>query len=115
MTTEKRRGKLELDLKAAELEFAAELVAALKKCAAGRWGLFGQNGERWDKGGSLLERGDAISKLRTQLGYAEGFDLYERFVAYRRRRSSNDPGEPRLAQAFLAEIGEHEDGNDPSR
>jgi tetratricopeptide (TPR) repeat protein len=102
MTSDKRRAKLERDLKSLEANFAEELLSALRICAAGHWGLLGRNGERWDDGRSLVGLGDEISALRKELGYTEGFGLYERFVAYRRRRGPNDPGEPKLAQAFLA-------------
>jgi hypothetical protein len=103
---EKRRAKIERDLDLAETHFEEELVSALRACAAGHWGVFGRNGEHWDDGGALIALGDEISELRKQLGYTEGFELYDRFVTYRRRRGSNDPGEPKLAQAFLVEIAE---------
>jgi|SRR5580704_1334350 hypothetical protein len=103
---EKQRAKIQRDLEHAETRFEEELVSALRACAAGHWGVFGRNGEGWDEGGALIALGDEISELRKQLGHTEGFELYDRFAAYRRRRGSNDPGEPKLAQAFLAEIGE---------
>jgi hypothetical protein len=82
------------------------LVSALRACATGHWGVFGRNGEQWDEGRALITLGEEISELRKRLGYAQPYDLYERFVAYRRRRGSNDPGEPKLAQALLDELAD---------
>jgi len=40
----------------------------------------------------------------TQLGYAEAFALGKRFETYCKMRGPNDPGEPKLADAFLKEL-----------
>lgn len=113
MKSDKRTAKLEHELTLAEAGFEEELLGALRVCAAGHWGLFGRNGERWDEGASLIALGEKISGLRKELGYTGGFKLYDRFTAYRRLNGSNDPGEPKLARAFLAEITTNE--NDDSR
>jgi hypothetical protein len=114
MTSNKRGANLERDLESAQTHFAEQLVTALRRCAAGHWGLFGQNGERWDEGQVLAAQGCEISELRKRLGYTEGFELFDRFMAYRRRNGPNDPGEPKLAQKFLAELGK-DDSNGSSR
>jgi hypothetical protein len=53
----------------------------------------------------LIEDGEAIRRLRNELGYAEPFSPFERYLHYRQMRSANSPGEPKLALQFLAELG----------
>lgn len=101
MTTEARRAKLEKDLKLAETAFQDELIAELEECAAGRWGLFGQNGDAWDAGKTLETQGERIAELRQRLGYMEDYEPLLLFVEFRRNRGPNAMGEPKLAQQLL--------------
>ncbi len=116
---ERRREKIEQELAAAEADFRAMLVAALRDCAAGHWGLFDQNGHLPDLPRGMAEQAFASSGakalfalggesdgLRARLGITEPFPLFARLQELRGRRAENDPGEPRLAQAWLNELGE---------
>jgi len=53
----------------------------------------------------LLEQGDEIMRLRGKLGVEEEFPPFQRYLFYRKLRSSNTPGEPKLALQFLTELG----------
>ncbi|HTV92636.1 MAG TPA: hypothetical protein VMG98_07960 [Verrucomicrobiae bacterium] len=100
----------------AEAAYEERFLKALRDCASGVWGLFGTN-DRVDvprlrsktvphsaDAREILERGNEIAKLRSQLGFGD-FSLHERFLEYRRLASDpNAPGEPHLAQQFLDEI-----------
>jgi hypothetical protein len=117
-----RREKAEGELEHLEARFRERLVAALQACRDGRWGLFGQNDpaaqRALDRAAAsrtipadvavLLALGDEIDALRSSLGFADGNALHARLKSYRRLRTESAPGEPRLAQQFLAEI---EDGD----
>ena|SRR6201746_2176389 len=115
---EQRREKIERELASAEAEFRTMLVAALRKCAAGHWGLLDQNGHLPDLPPRLAEEafaasgakalfalGAEIDALRDRLDLTEPFPLFARLQEMRRRKSANQPGEPKLAQAWLAELG----------
>jgi hypothetical protein len=118
MTKATRRAKVEQDLRLLELAFEEQLIEALRACAAGHWGLFGQNDEALQRAFTpkvaarliptdaqeLLAMGSKIEQLRGELGYATGFPLYERFEAARSMRGSNTFGEPKLAQQLLDEL-----------
>ena len=54
---------------------------------------------------ALLDQGEEIVRLRRELGGSEVFPLYQRFLYFRQLRSSNTPGEPKLALQFLTELG----------
>ncbi len=110
-------GNDERKLNALEAEYAATLKAALKKCADGRWGLFGQNDSALEQLGKyararlvspeaeeLLELGSQIGRLRSKLGYTEPFTLHERLVSIRSSKNANTPGEPTLAREWLDEM-----------
>src|ERR1017187_3184345 len=43
MSRSARRQKSEAQLRTLEDQFSTDVVAALKECAAGRWGMFGRN------------------------------------------------------------------------
>lgn len=93
-----------------EAEFNQSLIQVLKECAAGRWGLFGQNdhlGESrylsWPVAEDLRRRAKQIHILRLEFGQPNS--LVERFLHYCSMRGANVPGEPKLAKAFLDEIG----------
>lgn len=103
-------------LDALEAAYVAALRAALERCAAGAWGLFGQNdrshatlspGERAKLAfpglDDLLELAAEIARTRDRLGYAEPFAPHARLTRERSRKGANVPGEPRLAAAWLEE------------
>ncbi|MDQ6926997.1 MAG: hypothetical protein M3154_12290 [Candidatus Eremiobacteraeota bacterium] len=117
MSRATRREKAEGELAHLEARFRERLVAALRTCAAGEWGLFGQNGRvdprtpvhiaaRLIPAGvdALLRLGDEIDELRSSLGFADKNALFARLKAYRRLRPESAPGEPQLARQFLAEL-----------
>ena len=99
------------ELAGLERDYRAKLVSALEVCAAGSWGLFGQNdhlagAERWNAGSGaeeLLELGAAIAEIRAQLGL-DPFALHARFLASRGRAGANAPGESKIARAWLDEL-----------
>jgi hypothetical protein len=107
----------ERKLRVLEAEYAVDLTAALKRCANGQWGLFGQNdlvlakiGKRAQRNlsspdiGDLLELGTQIEKLRSVLGYSEPFKLHARLLRMRSSNDANSAGEPKLAQQWLDEM-----------
>jgi len=118
VTSLRRQTGRETDLRLLEGSFEQKLVAALRECAAGHWGLFGANdaalmrhfGKNVGRYLSvarqeLLEQGAAIEALRTRLGYAEPNHLLEQFKAYSTNAARpNAHGEPKLAQVLLGEI-----------
>ncbi|MFV1920316.1 hypothetical protein VPH46_12920 [Sphingomonas sp. MJ1 (PH-R8)] len=97
-----------LDERRAELEseYAAALVAALRTTAAGKWGLFGHNGDRWTPAAvtavidNLNELGDAIDGARARLGMPP-YELHQQFAASRGPVGPEAVGEPKQAQAWL--------------
>jgi hypothetical protein len=112
-----RRDKAESELEHLEIRFRERLVAALRACAAGQWGLFGHNDPALQRAlgrnagrsipaevRELLELGAEIDALRSSLGFPDRNALYARLESYRRLRTESAPGEPRLAQQFLAEL-----------
>ena len=100
-----RRAQLaEARLDAAEATYVAVLRAALEECAAGRWGLFGQNpgtdgDDRYRP--TALDELRALAKdidaMRGKLGF-DPFALHARFESLRGRRDENQPGEPKVAR-----------------
>jgi hypothetical protein len=98
-----------LDLRRLELEaeYETALVAALQRCAAGSWGLFAHGDERstrakWEP--AVTELGSAIDAMRANLAMAP-FALHSEFEASRGPVSSNAPGEPKQARAWLDRLG----------
>ncbi len=93
-----------------EAEYEAVLLAALQKVAAGSWGLFGHTKDRaahakWESVVTdLCDRGEEIDQLRDQLGL-QPFALHEEFEASRGPVSTNAPGEPKQAKAWLERLG----------
>ena len=92
-----------------ESEFRLLLPPVLQECAAGRWGLFGQNdaadGSKylfWSKAEQLKSIADEIRSIRHDFGEAN--PTVERFLHYCSLRGSNVPGEPQLAQSLLDEL-----------
>jgi len=101
-------------LEIAESTFREQLVVALRHCADGHWGLFGQNNAPIDSMGKiqaarlndpvvqqLLDLGEEITTMRSKLGISDIFPLYERLLKTRSLRDSNTPGEPKLAKQWL--------------
>jgi len=93
-----------------EAEFEPLLLSCLRECANGRWGLFGHNDHLdpehrywpWPEAQRVLEMAEEVQSLRSESG--ESNPLAERFLAFRRLRGSNVPGEPKLARKFLEEL-----------
>lgn len=89
-----------------EAEYAAELIAALRVAASGRWGLFDHQGDRGTRAAiapvidKLGEIGEAIDKARAQLAL-QPFELQRQFLAARGKPSPQAVGEPKQAQAWL--------------
>jgi hypothetical protein len=96
-------------LEALESEFRVLLPRVLKECAAGRWGLFGQNDQReanqylrWPEAERLKDMASEIKLIRDDSG--EQNEVLEKFLHYCSLGGANVPGEPRLAQSLLAEL-----------
>jgi hypothetical protein len=101
-----------LDVRRAELEaeYAEALIAALRKTAAGSWGLFEHRQDRQAQAkiapviAELCAMGEAIDDMREQLGI-EPFALHRDFVASRGPVRSSAAGEPKQALAWLDRLG----------
>jgi len=96
-------------LEGLEEEFRSLLPRVLKQCAAGRWGLFGQNDHleaskypHWSEAEQLMSIANEIRSIRLEFGGSNS--QVERFLHYCSLRGANVPGEPKLAQALLDEI-----------
>jgi hypothetical protein len=113
MSRAARHQKWLLELADLEAIYATLLLRELRACAAGTWGLFGQNeGAKVLAGyrariltgsvGDLLTRGAAIVALREKL-VLEPFPLHAELLRYRAMRGpgKDTPGEPMLARRFL--------------
>jgi len=110
------RGSYQRQLEALEALYRDLLVAALRRCAEGEWGLFGHNdaaladlGKLGDRllskaATDLLALGAEIETLRHKLGYAEPFPLHARLMRMRTSADANTPGEPKLARQWLDEL-----------
>jgi hypothetical protein len=89
-----------------EAEYLAELTAALRLTAAGKWGMFDHRDDRTTRAtiAPVLERlgeiGKEIDAARAQLGLSP-FELQQEFLASRGKPSPQAPGEPKQAQAWL--------------
>jgi hypothetical protein len=105
-----RTARLEAEIASLETEFRTKLVIALRDCANGQWGLFGQNDHvlkiRCPVAEELLEIGTVIEELRRNAGMSETFELYESFHSKRGWKGENALGESRLAKKWLKELGE---------
>ena len=91
--------------------FRDQLVACLEECAAGRRGLFSDlehmaNEEAelrgWPEAARLRELAFALQSILAQSG--ESDRLCDQFLDLCSIHGENDPGEPKLARAFLNEI-----------
>jgi hypothetical protein len=118
MSRATRRQKSEAQLRSLEAQFSTNLVAALRECAGGTWGMFGRNDgfiavqgrttpkmSRSKTAEELLATGEEIERLRTELGITESYPHFKRFLEYRQMKGSNVPGEPKLAVQFLEKLG----------
>lgn len=92
-----------------EAEYREALIAALRVCAAGKWGLFAHTNDRKVQAAlapvldELAELGEAIDKARDTLGLPE-YPLQQEFLAARGPVSAEAVGEPKQAQAWLARL-----------
>jgi hypothetical protein len=90
-----------------EAEYRALFVEALRHCASGQWGLFGQNNPpirmRPAAVGELSDLADRINALRRKLGEA-AFELLERYLAACGRHDENQVGEPKMAAIWLKDF-----------
>ena len=111
------RPSSERRLEALESAYRDLLLSALRRCAAGVWGLFGHNDAAIGRLGKatqsrllhpsvseLLELGSQIERMRRQLGYSEPFQRHARLLHLRSSHESNTPGEPKLARQWLDEL-----------
>lgn len=94
-----------------EFDFRERLVACLRECANGRWGLFEQNSKgklaqlpTWPEADELKATVAQINELRSRFGQTNPLSV--RFLEYCAMRGQNVKGEPKLARQFLTEIGE---------
>jgi hypothetical protein len=92
-----------------EAEFSSLLPGVLKECAAGRWGLFGQNDHSdgskyiyWPEAEQLKDMAREIKSMRSDSG--EPNEQVERFLHYCSLRGPNVPGEPKVARSLLDEL-----------
>jgi hypothetical protein len=94
--------------------FRDQLLACLEECAHGRRGLFsehehlGGEGRGWPEAGRLRELAGALQSILAQSG--ERNALCDEFLDLCTIHGESDPGEPRLARAFLARIEKGEVG-----
>lgn len=106
----------ERQLEALEASYRDLLLAALRRCASGQWGLFAHNERALSQlgavarsrlgdpsGDELLELGSKIERLRSRFGL-ESFALHERLLLMRSSHDSNTLGEPKLARRWLEEL-----------
>jgi hypothetical protein len=86
--------------------FREQLLACLEECAAGRRGLFSDYEHleqvAWPEAAQLRELAFALQSILAQSGETD--PLCDQFLDLCSIHGENDPGEPRLARAFLNEI-----------
>jgi len=102
-------------LKPLQQAFRDQLMACLEECAAGRCGLFSDfehlgeesaTHKAWPEAARLRELAFALQSILAQSGEID--PLCDQFLDLCSIHGENDPGEPRLARAFLNEIeGSH--------
>jgi hypothetical protein len=97
-------------LETLEQEFASLLIACLKECANGRWGLFGQNQQpeaasvlHWPEAERLKKLATEIETIRAEFGQPNRES--ERFLKCCSERGENLLGEPKRAAKFLKVLG----------
>ncbi len=88
-----------------------QLIACLEECATGRRGLFtdlehvaeeASNLRPWPEAAQLRQLAFALQAILAQS--SESDPLCDQFLDLCSIHGENDPGEPRLARAFLTEI-----------
>lgn len=111
MSRADRLERMDVQRVALETEYTELLVAALRRTAAGSWGLFDHNQSKSDRKSweptvaELCELGAQIDQIRSTLEL-ERFGLHEQFEAARGPVPSTAPGEPKQAKAWLERLGE---------
>ncbi|TRW14661.1 hypothetical protein [Glacieibacterium frigidum] len=111
------RASLTDHCEALEAEYIERLSTALRRCAAGRWGLFGHNDKVIEGLGKharrqlvdpevveLLAIGEAIAAARKRIGVSEAFEPHRQLLEICAGSSANALGEPKLAQRWLDEM-----------
>ncbi len=94
-----------------EAEYRELLITALKKAAAGTWGLFDQQQDRAARAATaptleaLCDIAALIDKARDQLGLGE-YELEKEFLASRGPVKADAVGEPKRARAWLSRLEE---------
>jgi hypothetical protein len=96
--------------------FSDQLLACLEECARGRRGLFSgfeHLGEEhaWPEAASLRELAMALQGIFAQAG--ESNPLIAEFLDLCSMHGESNPGEPRLARAFLQRIERNQVGVQP--
>ncbi len=91
--------------------FRNQLTACLDECARGRCGLFSNreglsdtagNDLSWPQAERLRELAFALQAILAQS--EESYELCDQFLDLCSIHGESDPGEPKLARAFLAQI-----------
>jgi hypothetical protein len=91
--------------------FHEQLYACLEECASGRLGLFSDyehigdvvtKYRSWPEAARLRELAFALQSILAQSGEVDS--LCDQFLDICSIHGENDPGEPKLARAFLNEI-----------
>lgn len=99
------------ELQPLQQAFRDQLLACLEECAAGRPGLFSDvehlpsdtsETQPWPEAARLRELAFALQSILAQHG--ESDPLCDRFLDLCTIHGENDPGEPKLARAFLNQI-----------
>jgi hypothetical protein len=104
-----RLAKLEDRRVELEAEYRELLIEALRRTAAGKWGLFEHVQTKAARAtpepaiAALDELGETIDHMREQL-LMEPLELHQEFVKSRGPVRSSAPGEPKQAQAWLEKL-----------
>jgi hypothetical protein len=108
-----KRNKIQLErLESLEREFCVLLAKCLEECGRGRWGLFGtfdylgadKRYWNWPEADLLREIATEIQAILSESGQRNA--LCAEFLELCRNHGQNDPGEPKLARAFLERLEE---------
>ena len=110
-----RSAHLAAEIASLDSEFRTKLVAALRACAGGQWGLFGHNDHlvkvHSREAEELLEIGSSIEDLRRKAGISEPFELYQGFLSKRGRKRGKCLGRVASRRAVAQRVsqvsGEH--------
>jgi hypothetical protein len=117
MSKADRLDRLDSRRSALEADYKTMLLDALRKAAAGKWGLFDHNGDRWTRAAiaptvnELKEIGQEIDRARDIL-FMPPFELHQQFLASRGPVGPQAVGEPKQAQAWLDRLASAADNND---